>query len=394
MRKNHCRPLPLIALNSKTSGATACGGNRNAYWFTGAILAAASALSTVAFGFPERTQALCFLSCFTPTAEANSTGLISDPSLALLTAAKNLDPDPTKGEADLGLTEGSALIAEAGPGGSAPDTPSIRETSSIASYTVEDGDTLSQIAADYGVSVNTILWANNLTIKSTIKPGMTLVILPVSGIQHTIISGETLASLATKYHAQADEIATYNGLASGDTLVAGEKIIIPGGELATTVSTGSATGSSLKQGGGLKTIIANPYKGGSGAADNGYYGNPLPGGILTQGIHGWNAVDIGAPAGTPIYAAASGIVVVAQANGGWNGGYGNYVVLSHANGTQTLYAHMSRVAASMGASVSKGQIIGYVGRTGEATGNHLHFEVRGAANPFRNCALNKACSPQ
>jgi murein DD-endopeptidase MepM/ murein hydrolase activator NlpD len=98
-------------------------------------------------------------------------------------------------------------------------------------------------------------------------------------------------------------------------------------------------------------------------------------------LHGWNAVDIGAPRGTAIYAAAAGTVIVAR-TGGWNGGYGNYVVISHPNGTETLYAHMSKVLASAGEQVAQGDTIGLVGMTGLATGNHLHFEVRGAANPF------------
>ena len=88
--------------------------------------------------------------------------------------------------------------------------------------------------------------------------------------------------------------------------------------------------------------------------------------------------------GTPIYAAANGTVIVAKDNGAWNGGYGNYVVISHPNGTETLYAHMSKVLTCAGASVCQGDTIGLVGMTGEATGNHLHFEVRGAANPFAN----------
>jgi murein DD-endopeptidase MepM/ murein hydrolase activator NlpD len=117
-------------------------------------------------------------------------------------------------------------------------------------------------------------------------------------------------------------------------------------------------------------------------AVSGYFGNPLNGaGRLSQGLHGHNGVDLSAPAGTPIYAAASGTATTVKSDGGYNSGYGNYVVISHPNGTSTLYAHMSSVAIAAG-SVSKGQVIGYVGRTGIATGNHLHFEVRGAQNPF------------
>jgi murein DD-endopeptidase MepM/ murein hydrolase activator NlpD len=114
---------------------------------------------------------------------------------------------------------------------------------------------------------------------------------------------------------------------------------------------------------------------------------------MTQGLHGYNAVDIGTPIGTPIYAAATGQVIVARSSG-WNGGYGNYIVISHDNGTQTLYAHLSQVLVSEGGSVAQGQTIGLSGNTGDVfpaptaahpnSGAHLHFEVRGAHNFMLN----------
>lgn len=89
-------------------------------------------------------------------------------------------------------------------------------------------------------------------------------------------------------------------------------------------------------------------------------------------------VDFASPAGTPIYASMSGTVIVSTygAIGSGYGGYGNVVVVSHPNGHLTLYAHMSSRAVSVGQSVSQGQTLGYVGTTGDSTGNHLHFEVR------------------
>jgi murein DD-endopeptidase MepM/ murein hydrolase activator NlpD len=79
-------------------------------------------------------------------------------------------------------------------------------------------------------------------------------------------------------------------------------------------------------------------------------------------------------------AAAGGTVIVAKASG-WNGGYGNYVVIKHKN-TQTLYAHLSSVSVGVGETVSVGQGVGIIGNTGKSTGTHLHFEVRGGTNPF------------
>jgi murein DD-endopeptidase MepM/ murein hydrolase activator NlpD len=101
----------------------------------------------------------------------------------------------------------------------------------------------------------------------------------------------------------------------------------------------------------------------------------------SQGIHGYNGVDLAAPTGTQVLAAASGQVLISRF-GGWNGGYGNYIVIKHSNGTQTLYAHNSANYVSVGQWVSQGDVIGLVGNTGKSTGSHLHFEVRGAKNPF------------
>jgi putative ATPase len=94
-----------------------------------------------------------------------------------------------------------------------------------------------------------------------------------------------------------------------------------------------------------------------------------------------NAIDIAAPLNTPILASASGKVIVSR-SGGWNGGYGNYIVIKHDNGTQTLYAHNNENKVSVGDVVKKGDVIALMGSTGKATGIHLHFEVRGAKNPF------------
>jgi murein DD-endopeptidase MepM/ murein hydrolase activator NlpD len=87
-------------------------------------------------------------------------------------------------------------------------------------------------------------------------------------------------------------------------------------------------------------------------------------------------IDIPAPSGTPIYAAKSGVVSTSVYGSGSSWSYGNYVVISHSDGTSTLYAHMSKRAVSEGQTVKQGAVIGYVGTTGRSTGNHLHFEVR------------------
>lgn len=310
---------------------------RDAYWVLGAILAAALALGIVAFAIPAKAKAFSFFGWFTSSAEAGSSSVVPDPSLSILKPATNSDPNPDKGQRSLALTGNTALMSQAGPEGTPPD---IEAGAPISVYEVGDGDTLSGIAARFHVSEETILSANDLTDEDALRAGQSLVIIP-GGIP-------------------ADDEAT------------------------TSVKVGKPV-PVVK-----KSSAASPY-----SASNGYYGNPVPGGIITQGIHPTNAVDIGAPSGTPIYAAAAGTVIVARA-GVWSkgGNYGNYVVISHPNKTQTLYAHQTRYVVAVGETVTKGQLIGYVGTTGDATGPHLHFEVRGAANPFRNCIVGRACTPQ
>lgn len=330
---------------------------------------------------------------FWPFSNASAAGasFVPDPSTPTLAAATNVDPNPDKGLGDSIQISDNAMLAYTGPSGTIADVISLPSSDRISIYVVRPGDTLSEIATMFGVSVNTVIWANNLKGISDIHAGDTLIILPVSGTKRTVVKGDTLKSLAKKYNADATEIAQFNGLDENASLAVGTTIIIPGGEISVPTPTKS-TGS--KKNLAKSGDFYEPYLGGSGAAQSGYYGNPVPGAIITQSIHGWNAVDFGAARGTPIYAAAAGRVIVAKSNGAWNGGYGNYVVISHGNDTQTLYAHMTRTATASGQAVTKGQLIGYIGSTGLSTGAHLHFEVRGAANPLRNCGTGRSCAAQ
>lgn len=344
----------------------------------------ALALGTAAV-LPNRVQA------FWPFSQADAAvpGFAPGSSTPVLVASTNIDPNPDKGLGSIQTTGGRALLAYGGPDGTTADVVGTTASDRISVYVVRPGDTLSEIADMFGVSVNTIIWANNLSGPGDVHPGDTLIILPISGLQHTVAKGETLKSLAAKFGADATEIAQYNGLDPAALLAVGSTLIIPGGEFTSPEPSKLRPAKPSNRHG-----IHEPYLGGGGPAQPGYYVNPLPGAALTQGLHGWNAVDIGAARGTPIHAAADGRVIIARANGAWNGGYGNYVVVTHDNGTQTLYAHMSRVAAYAGEEVSAGQVIGYVGSTGMSTGAHLHFEVRGAANPFRDCPVGGVCAPE
>ncbi len=321
------------------------------------------------------------------TAVSNAQGTeLNSQNMTLLKASVNFDPNPAIGGGGIDLTgDGTALEPQNSPSGTSADTTNVPASSQISVYTVRSGDSIGSVAKMFGVTTNTILWANDIK-GGVIHAGDMLVILPVTGIQHKVASGETLDSLATTYKSTAENISTYNNIADNSALVVGQTIIIPNGQIPPTaaqiaVSNQKKSISKIKSG-----ASTEPYLGGGGAPIPGYFSWPLVGGIITQGLHGWNGVDIGAKTGTSILAAADGTVIISKGGGGWNGGYGNYVVIQHSNGTQTLYAHMSRISSTItiGTQVSQGQTIGYVGMTGLATGPHLHFEVHGAENPFAN----------
>lgn len=284
----------------------------------------------------------------------------------VLRAYTNRDQGPIRSKT-LAIVNDTALVS----GGNTSETfidEGQSGTGQISVYVVRKGDTLSSVAKMFGVSSNTIVWANDLK-SNALKDGQELVILPISGVRHIVKSGDTLASIAKKYKTDLAEILSYNDLSPNTKLRVGDEVIVPDGEIVVSVSSGSSSSAGSSVGASYPTY-------------SGYYMRPLVGGRKTQGIHGHNGVDIGRlPVGSPVMASADGTVIIAKTSG-WNGGYGLYIVVSHPNGTQTLYSHLSRVSVSTGQRVEQGQTIGTLGNTGKSTGPHLHFEIRGAKNPF------------
>ena len=238
-------------------------------------------------------------------------------------------------------------------------TKNIEDTNGISLYIVRKGDTLSQIAELFDVSINTIKWENNISGKN-LKIGQELRILPVTGLTHTIKKGETFGKIARNYGVEIKDITIFNDL-DAKSLKIGTKIIVPNGVKKRVVS---RTRSSVK----------TTYS--SRAPQSGYYIRPTIGrvsswfGPRSRGYH--YGLDIAAPTGTPIVAAASGKVIRTSCGTG----YGICTILEHPNGTKTLYAHTSRLFVKTGDNVKQGQKIASVGSTGRSTGPHLHFEIQ------------------
>jgi len=251
----------------------------------------------------------------------------------------------------------------------APEEPSLARTTPIA-YTVQNKDTISSIAHRFHVSINTILWENNLKATSLIRVGDQLTILPSSGVSHTVTRGQTISQIAKLYGVSPDEILKANNLTNPNQLTVGAKLVIPGGSRLANAQTPAQT-AARRISAGLKQIL--PGRSSSIIPSGNRMVWPTVGYNITQ-YFSWRhtGVDIANHIGTPIYAADDGVVTTA----GWNrGGYGNMILINHGGGKQTRYGHLSAFAVRVGQRVSKGQYIAAMGSTGRSTGPHLHFEV-------------------
>lgn len=237
---------------------------------------------------------------------------------------------------------------------------------SITEYIVQPGDRPSVIAASFGITVNTLLWANNLSDGEYIKPGDKLVILPVSGIRYKVKAGDTISGIAIDHKGEIDKIIAFNDLDVSGGIIAGDYIIIPDGEVPKR-SYGQYAAKYALYSQNLDSYFIHPTAGA---------------GYKSRGIHPHNAVDIAAPCWTPIYAAAAGTVAISDGYG-WNGGYGRYIKLDHKDGIGTLYSHNIQNEVSAGQYAQQGQLIAYMGSSGRSTGCHVHWEVYGALNPLR-----------
>lgn len=254
----------------------------------------------------------------------------------------------------------------------APALEASKDRPMVLEHVVSAGETVSGIAEQYGISTETILWANNLQARDLIGIGDKLKIPAVSGVLHTVKEGDTLGSIAERYGVDQKAIVDYRGndLSEPFTLHAGQLVMVPGGRMPdpprpAPVSRGAAPAPENVSG---RAPSAAPASGGA----TGRFAWPTAGPIFTYFGAGHAGIDISPPYGTPIYAADGGRVIsVLQ----WDYSYGWHLIIDHGNGYQTLYAHASRFNVSVGDYVDKGQLIAWVGSTGKSTGPHLHFEI-------------------
>lgn len=319
----------------------------------------------------------------------------------MLTPVSGSVPTSTPTQAAPGLAQSLAVLVAAAPE-RAPQTPLVpptppatdetdyvvqrqaqphteipeRERLTVIEHKVQPGESVFSIAEKYGLSPYTIAWSNIEALPAPwlIQPGLTLYILPVDGVYHTVLAGETPQSIAAKYGVKVEALYNkWNDIRPNEPLQPGTLLVIPDGE--------------------GEDISWEPPQAVPGAAVSwGYCGGTAVSGpgsagwfILPTGsyyVSGWRFHDPGNPThigldygcweGAPIYAADNGVVVWA----GWGGGYGNLVQISHGNGYVTYYAHLSEIWVGCGTPVYQGQIIGLCGNTGYSFGSHLHYEIR------------------
>jgi len=251
-------------------------------------------------------------------------------------------------------------------------------------YQVKEGDTITSLAEEFGISPETIQYANNLKKNQKLKEGEYLIILPVDGVLYQVKEGDTIEKIANYYGVNQKEILSFNQI---EEVSLGDILVIPGAKPSFEITP-------KKQKIERRFVLENkefkPQK--EFEPENETLSTlsficPLPPCNITQGLHWYNAVDFSNHrCGDSVLAAAAGKVIFAKY--GWNGGGGNTVKILHFNNVITVYGHLQKILVKEGEEVYQGQVIGYNGGkpgtpgAGISTGCHLHFSVIGAKNPF------------
>lgn len=312
-------------------------------------------------------------------------------------------------------------------------TPVPTRTPTGIQYSVQAGDSLSSIAAQVGVDLDTIMLTNGLTVDSVLIPGQTLQVPRSPGAFHMVGPDESLSAIAALYAVNLRDIADANGIEDPSLIYVGQRLFIPGAKalpptprptatpeatptpspsappsatstpLATSASSATALPSVTPtrltgiatQPAVPSTGLASPTPGASLVTSGNATSTPIPPkgfagpsarliwplrADISQpfGENGHTGIDLMGDLGVPLVAAADGVITLTAIS---DIGYGNRIEIDHAGGISTLYGHLSVIQVTQGQQIRQGQVIGLVGDSGWATGPHLHFEVRQAGVP-------------
>lgn len=242
------------------------------------------------------------------------------------------------------------------------ETPPVSVLASIdpVSYTVSKGDTLSEISEIYKVSLGTLISFNKIQDVRKVNIGTTLRIPNSDGVLYTVRKGDNLSVIADRHGVGLNDILDANDLETS-VIRSGQELFIPGAEIS-SFELKKATGRLFLYPAAGK--LSSPF---------GMRNDPFTG---VRRMH--YGIDIANFTGTAVKASMEGKVVSV---GYSSRTYGNYIILGHAGGFQTLYGHLSEVYVTNGMSVRQGQTIAAMGNTGRSTGPHLHFSIYKYQNP-------------
>ncbi len=232
-------------------------------------------------------------------------------------------------------------------------TPQALKSLSITGYTVKRGDTLSGIAQRFRLNLDTIISYNNIRDARALRAGTRLEVPSSDGIKYTVRRGDALSVIARRFGVPLNGILDWNDLDS-ELILPGAELFIPNARLG-----------EMELNRVLGRLFIFPTRG----RVTSRFGNRKDPFTGVRRFH--NGLDIANRAGTAIHAAMSGRVAML----GYNPNFGKYIILSHPEGFQTLYGHLSQFRVSRGERISQGQTIGIMGNTGYSTGPHLHFSI-------------------
>jgi murein DD-endopeptidase MepM/ murein hydrolase activator NlpD len=314
----------LRSLRARASKASKLGLATGASALLAALLALAFGISALLRGpsFPLPSGALL------PESEAAQEALL-----------EYLSPELADGKADSGQ-DAAAL-------------PPVPVTLEMSTYTIRPNDSLASIAKRFGLNLDTLISVNGIASTRSMRSGAQLRVPNINGLVYKVRSGEGLASVAKRYKVDATRIVDANDLGSA-RLTVGQSLFIPGARLPQ-----SAIAQAMGQ------LVAWPARGPI-SSYFGYRPDPFTG---VRRFH--TGIDIVMNSGTPVRAAMAGRI----SDVGYNANYGNYIIMTHADGYQTLYGHLSSILAREGSAVDQGAQIGLSGNTGYSTGAHLHFSL-------------------
>lgn len=306
------------------------------------------------FGYADGVQAASETANRRIAAQASKKENLS--LVPLATVNLNADPDQ-KDDVTLfdidGIAEQNQIVLSSQAGGHLAMAKDPEEEGGVKIYTVIDGDTVSSIASRNGITVNTILWANDLDNPDQIKPGDQIFILPVAGLSYIVKEGDTIDSIAAKYKAEKEKIISFNSLPANGELSSGDSIIIPNGQKDAPAQSAAPTGSTLARrqyattGGGAATDISG-YRTLDGRAGTGH---KFPYGWCTWYVAQKRYVPWSGNAGTWLYKAKSlgyktgrkpvpGSIMVTTENRY----YGHVALVEKVNGDTITVSEMNYVA--------------------------------------------------